>query len=108
MGRVVSDHVLDNDQGGRVAGSFKDGGFVRAVEVLPGNVIVFRTIEGGELYRETACPKALNIRTITTEHSSISGTVILVLGGFDSDTQDARVVTLSTDYRIQPEVPYQG
>lgn len=110
MSQIVSDSKTDNNQGCRCAGSFKDGPYIRRVEARPGNVLVVCDTEGHELYRETAL-QALGpyaIRTIDAETSTFSGTLVLIIGGFTPDTSDSRVVTISTDYRIQPPAWFTG
>jgi hypothetical protein len=111
-GRVVNDIPVDNNQNGRLAGSFKDGTFVRVVEVDPGNLIVFKSVEGQEIFRDGTINNSnysrFVPRSVSAEHSSFTGTVILILGGFTADTGNSRTVIVATDYAIKPEVPFNG
>ncbi len=106
MGRIVSDDIIDGDQNGRVAGEFKDGTQTRRIELLQGNVIVFKSVEGQELYREQPLPSDFAARTVSADHSSFTGHVVLVIGGFTVNSGNARVLTIATDYKIAPAIEY--
>jgi hypothetical protein len=111
-GRVVNDITVDRNQNGRLAGSFKDGTYIRVVEVDPGNVICFKSVEGQPIYWDgtinTGDYSNFVPRTISAEHSSFNGAVVLILGGFTADTGNSRTVIILTDYVIKPEVVFQG
>ena len=107
MGQIVADVSTLGNQGGRHAGSFKDGTFIRRVEVRPGNELVVFDTEGRDLYHEHACPQDFSIQSISCETSSFSGTLVLILGGFSPNTDDSRTITISTGYQIAPPRWYE-
>jgi hypothetical protein len=103
MGHIVADQSVSGNQGGRRAGSFKDGKFIRRIEIRPGNLIEFYTIEGVLLYQEVALAgQSFIITSLNAETSSFSGTVVLLLGGFTPETDNSRTITIVTDYQIAP------
>ena len=110
MGRIVSDSITPGNQGARYAGSFKDGKFIRRIEGRQDNTLIVFDTENNELYRETSLrgigPFA--VRTVSTETSSFDGSLVLIVGGFTPDTDNSRVVTIVTDYKISPPTWYTG
>jgi hypothetical protein len=101
----------------RTVGSFKDGTFIRKVEITKnknGNQcrMVIASVEGAELYAvdlETLDGRFANffIASIGVELSSFDGTVCLVLGGFDSGSATGTSVVVKLDYKAQPEVVWR-
>jgi len=104
MSTINGDIRIDNNQGGRRAGAFKDGTFIRVLVAAPGNVIEVRTVEGATLYRETGIPQDYAIQSISAERSTFSGNLVLILGGFSPNGNDSRTIILTTDYAVQPPV----
>jgi len=97
---INGDIRVDQNQGGRRAGSLKDGTFIRALVCMPGNVIEVRTVEGATLYRETGIPHDYAIQSISAERSTFSGKLVLILGGFSPNTTDSRTLIITTDYDV--------
>lgn len=107
---IVSDVRTQYNQGGRVGTTFKDGTYVRKVELRPGRVIVVNTVEGQELWRDGSLMPLSDfaIQSLSAEISSFSGTLVVTAFGFTVNTQDSRVVVVTTGYTAQPEVKYGG
>ncbi len=104
MSTINGDIRLDNNQGGRRAGSIRDGQFIRALVAAPGNVIRVVTVEGQTLYEEHGIPRDYAIQSISAERSTFSGKLVLILGGFSPNGNDSRTIILTTDYAVQPPV----
>jgi len=101
---INGDIRTDPNQGGRRAGSLKDGTFIRALVVMPGNAIDVRTVEGATLYRETGIPQDYSIQSVSAERSTFSGKLVLIMGGFTPNTSDSRTLIITTDYSIATPV----
>jgi len=101
---INGDIRIDPNQGGRHAGAFKDGQYIRALVAAPGNVVRVVTVEGQTLYEEHGIPSAFAVQTISAERSSFSGKLVLILGGFSPDSSDSRTLILTTDYDVSPPV----
>lgn len=104
MGAIVHDFTIQQNQGGRHGGTFKDGRFIRAIVFYPDNVIRFHDMEGNILYTEEALKgERFAILNVSDETSSF-GTphIVLGLGGFDPDTSDSRFLILATTYEVSP------
>lgn len=100
MSTINGDIRIDGNQGGRRAGSLKDGPYIRALVGLPGNVIEVRTVEGATLYRETGIPRDFAMQSISAERSTFSGKLVLILGGFTPESSDSRTIILTTTYDV--------
>lgn len=101
MATINGDIRLADNQGGRRAGAIRDGPYIRALLVAPGNVVQVRSVEGAILYEERALPQDFSIQSIAAARSSFSGKLVLILGGFTPDTGDSRTLIVTTDYALQ-------
>ncbi len=109
FGVVARDHQVDPNQGGRKAASFKDGPYIRIVEIAPGNVVRVYSNENDVLYEDYGISAYnVSIQSISTERSTFSGALVLIFGGFTPDTGNSRTITLVTSYAIQPAVEGMG
>ena len=106
MGRIIHDHWVNFNQGGRRAGLLPDGSDSRVIHVMQGNVLEIRTKAGQLLYREDAASKieGYNVQSVDGGRAD-SGLAILVVGGFMTNGNDSRTLTIETSYRVGEVTP---
>ncbi len=102
MGTIVRDVTYDGKV--RRGCSFKDGPYIRYVEIHDGNLIRFTDTEGRTLYEtRDLMGKGLIIQSVDDQTSSF-GTPHMVLAffGFTEGSDSSREIVLSTDYQVAP------
>lgn len=106
---IIQDIRREQNQGARVAGSFRDGRHTRYIEVIHEVIVIcdsdlhpdstpVERHRNNDLVGKNFAP-----RTITTTRSGFDGKLIVCLGGYTNDSGDSRRITVKCDLVIAPE-----
>jgi len=105
---IIQDISRPGNQGGRVAGSFRDGRATRYIEVIDGVIVVTDSdldAQGQPVERHRNHDiQYLDFmpRSITTTRSGFDGKLIVCLGGYTPNANDSRRITVKCDLVIEP------
>lgn len=96
---LIQDVRRDGNQGGRCAGSLRDGQYTRYVEIIDHTIEVYDS-EGTRLHRGDRLPDDFQPLAITTTRSGFDGKLIVTVGGFTINAHDSRRITVKTGLTI--------